>query len=139
MKLSGTLLRYDEKNLNGRIYTKETVEEIVEQFNEQKNSGIPMFGELGYTETFETSLKNVSHSIDEIHIDENTKSLIGNITLLDNPRGKILKELLDNDLVVFRPRGSGNGDILTGEIKNYTIYSFDVIQKNEDSFNITDL
>jgi hypothetical protein len=50
----------DKLNKNGRMYSLETLERMVEWFNDSKKS---MFGELGYPETFDTSLKNVSHEI----------------------------------------------------------------------------
>lgn len=82
MELTGTLMYFDKKNLNGRIYTKECAEKIVDQFNE-KTKVTPMFGELGYPKRFEVSLDHVSHEITEIHIDEKSNSLVGTIHILE--------------------------------------------------------
>jgi hypothetical protein len=90
-----------------------------------------VFGEIGYPNSFEVSMKNVSHAISNFRIKDNI--LYGDIQILDTTSGKTLYELMKNINYVFRPRGKG---IITdkGMIENYTICAFDAIPMNEDSF-----
>lgn len=131
LKLAGNFLYFDSKNLNGRIYKKEIAEEILEQFNKMKKES-PVLGELGYPEKnsfMEIDLSNVSHEVEEIHLDEKNKSIAGTIKILDTPKGKIVKELLqsDNQISLYcRPRGTGNINE-NGEIENFKILSFDLV------------
>jgi hypothetical protein len=59
--------------------------------------------------------------------------LYGKVTILNTSNGKILQELVDNNLIVFRPRGQGtvNAD---GTISNYKLHTFDAVDKNLDPF-----
>ena len=135
IKLTANLLYYDQKNLNGRIYTKELAEKIVEQF---ENRDGEMFGELGYPDRFEVLLTQVSHKVEEIHLDEENKAIVGTIKILDTPKGKIVKEMLGTDDYVgitCRPRGSGTINE-NSEIEDYTLYSFDLVSGPDAFANI---
>lgn len=141
MRLTGNLLYYDQKNLNNRIYTKETAEKIVEQFNKMKEESGGVFGELGYQseENFiGINLLNRSHEIEEIHIDESQKALVGTIKVLDSPKGNIVKELYDPKNMVglsCRPRGTGTVNE-NGEIEDFEIISFDLVSGKDAFANI---
>ena len=135
IKLTANLLYYDQKNLNGRIYTKEMAEKIVEQF---ENRDGEMFGELGYPDRFEVLLTQVSHKVEEIHLDEENKAIVGTIKILDTPKGKIVKEMLGTDDyigITCRPRGSGTVNE-NSEIEDYTLYSFDLVSGPDAFANI---
>jgi len=133
IKLTGNLLHYGQKNLNGRIYTKEVVENIVKQFEKREEA---MFGELGYPDTFDVALANVSHRIEEIHLDEDKKALVGTIKILDTPKGRIVKDLLKNRVgISCRPRGAGKINE-NDEIEDFKLYSFDLISGSDAFENI---
>ena len=141
MKVTGKLLVYDKVNLNGRIYTLECTESIVKQFGEITSGNKCMFGQLGYpsSDRFTDISDKPSHKIEELHIDENSKSLMGTIEILDTPEGKHLKRMIDmnidtfNQLFVVRPRGIGNVNE-EGIVENFQILSFDVVPKKDDAF-----
>ena len=141
MKVTGKFIVFDQKNKNGRIYTKECGSAIMQQFNKLAHEGQMILGEFGYPENrFEVSLGNVSHRVDSLEFDMLNNCLRGTIEILETPKGKqILKMLNENgykfeDLFVVRPRGTGTVNE-KGEVENYTLYSFDVIFKQEDAFN----
>lgn len=118
----------DVLNKNDRMYSLETLERMVEWFIDKQNS---MFGELGYPESFDTTLKNVSHEIIKVWIENN--QLHGTIKVLNTKNGKFVKNNI-NDLV-FRPRSIGtvNEDkyiIIT------KVFTYDAIQKSTDAFLI---
>lgn len=131
---------FDKKNKNGRIYTKECGLEILKQAQENIKDG-NLLGEFGYPDRSETNLGNVSHRVIDMKYNPFTNSLEGTIEILETPKGQqILKMLKENqykfeDLFVVRPRGTGTVNE-KGEVENYTLYSFDVIFKQEDAFKI---
>ena len=135
-KLTGTFLYFDKKNLNNRIYPKEVAEKIVNQFNEIKKDGKNL-GQMGYppADEFGINLGEVSHEIEEIHINEKNSSVDGTIRLLETPKGKVAEDLLFGEHPVglsCRPRGTGEVNE-RGEIENFQIISFDLIS-GEDAF-----
>lgn len=141
MKLQGKFLYYDTENENGRIYTKELSKDIIKQFEERKELGEVLFGQVGYPppEEFLGRLDHTSHAIKEIHLNEETKSIDGTIEILDTPAGRQLMEMVNNDptkfgeLFVVRSRGFGEVNE-NKEVTNFKILSFDVVPKEEDAF-----
>lgn len=138
IKISEPVLYYDKKNLNNRIYSKKCAENIVEQFNERKNS---FYGELGHPERREILLNNVSHKIIELYLNEENQTIEGTFELLDTKNGNLIKDVLlnnkFNDMFCIRPRGIGNINE-NGEVEKYSLYTFDIIPKEIDAFkNIT--
>jgi hypothetical protein len=90
MKLDVVLIPYfDKENLNHHMYTESTVDEIIKKFNDRS---IPMYGHLGFPETPEI-ITDFSHIISKMWKENN--QLLGSVTVLDTPKGEILKELLN--------------------------------------------
>jgi hypothetical protein len=133
VKSESTFLYFDRINENGRMYPKELASKIIENFNNIKERNMN-FGEFGYPDRDniqEISLKNISHSIEEIHYNEEKNSLDGTIELLSTKYGEIAKETMGE--WVIRPRGIGNINEKK-EIENFQIISFDLITKETDAF-----
>lgn len=126
---TATLLPLNQLNGNGRIYQdNENLRESIADFNRRVEERGVAYGELGYPETTETYLGNVSHTVKNVRIEDD--KVVGDITLLNTINGKTLKELFKNDDtgIVFRPRASGTVTI-------NKIHSYDAINASEDSFN----
>jgi len=118
-----------KKNLSGRIYSKKILKDILPSLIERANDK-RLIGELGFSDTRDISLKNVSHLITNIRLEKNI--LYGDIEILGTDSGKILNALIDD--VVFRPRGAGYVDEKGRVKEGYEIISFDAIPASEDSF-----
>lgn len=148
MKITAELLRIGQKNLNGRIYTRETAEEIVDQFKRKVAEQGHLFGQIGHPENLQVSLANVSHNVNDIRIENNR--IVGDITVMDTPSGKVLKSLVEIGMkdyqgilveivnphggpMVFRPRSIGtvNDD---GTVELQELISFDAVPADEDAF-----
>ena len=132
-KFTTILTPLNQLNLNGRIYQdNDSLRECIKDFNEKPNK----FGEIGHPDIgrFEISLNDVSHSIENVKIEDD--KVIGDIEILETPRGKVLKELYDNGKIVFRPRSLGHVDYNSKIVILNTILSYDAINVDEDSFNI---
>ena len=124
------LIPFDIRNGNGRIYTKTALKKVIKELQKKISELGVLFGELGYPDSFDTTLSNVSHEITKIWIEKN--KLMGNIRPLNTKSGKILSEHIND--YVFRPRSTGvvgeNGII---EIKK--LFTFDAILKKNDAWN----
>lgn len=130
--IKATVLKFDEVNLNGRMYSKECFESILGDFNHKCDKSM-VFGQIGYPDNFDVNLSNASHKVHNVSIDKEKNEAIAEISFLDNDSGKLLKELYDTDQIVFRPRGTGTIDS-SGNVDLKQIFSFDAIQKDQDSF-----
>lgn len=128
-----TILTIGVPNTNGRIYTQECVESMVEQFNARDK---PMLGELGYRSGQSgptIDLARVSHAVTDLRIVDG--KLVGTIQVLQTPFGKILEVVantakIDMDCVMhFRPACMvAPQDMIlemdgTTTLKNVTFYS----------------
>ena len=117
-----------KKNLNGRIYSKKILKQILPSLLE-KGSDRRLLGEFIFGESSDISLRRVSHLIKNVRIDGNI--LYGDIEILETYFGKKLKDEIDS--FVFRPRGMGYVDE-KGKISEYEIINFDAVPASEDSF-----
>mgnify|MGYP001614487368 CR=1 FL=1 len=90
--VKGILQRADTENQNGRIYPYDIL------MNEVKNNYSKLvkenraFGELDHLDSAIVNLKNVSHMIREIWIED--KVVYGKVQLLDTPCGNIVKAII---------------------------------------------
>lgn len=126
------LIPLNQKNLNGRIYhDNENLREKIDEFNKRVNEIGVVYGELGYPENFDTTLRNVSHCIRNVRIEGD--KVVGDVIPLDTRCGKIFKEHLDEMVVRPRAAGSINHD---GTVNIKKLFTFDVIRKEEDAFNM---
>ncbi len=119
------LMECDTVNRNGRIYPKEVVEKALEEYH-HRNSSEVMFGHMGESRYNENGimLVNVSHSIENIHMDGNF--VTGDIRVLDTPKGKDAQRWLQSgQSLSCIPYGTGsmNED---GEIQEFHINGFNV-------------
>lgn len=136
-----TILKFDVKNLNDRIYPRETFEKALAEYNkkiEYKRAlgtfnpqyGLGEFEHPDLPSDFEIiKFKNVSHLIENIRLEGNL--VIANIRVLNTECGNLLKEVLDG--VVFRPRSTGTIDS-DGNVTIDKLISIDAIIKDTDSF-----
>lgn len=122
-------------NKNSRLYSGITQEEI-DKLNEKP----VLFGELGHPDTFDVSLANVSHKIENIEMTED--AVVGDVTILDTKSGRLAKELFESGAVRLGLRGAGttNED---GTVNIKKIFTWDIIPKeksvNEDKDFISDI
>lgn len=128
-----TLMRttkVDEPNANGRVYTREVLEEALKEFNSQ----CPVYGTIqdGRSILNELSPKEISHRTLKAWIDEDGNTC-ADIELLDTPAGKIVNTLMSaggNFSVGLRAAGSlflmeDNPSMFS--VENAEIHSMDLI------------
>ena len=133
------LLYYDKENSNGRIYTSKMVDAIIKDFNEGKEEGDFIFGNLDYPDMPEVFFSKVSHKVVELKKDEKNKALCAVLEILDTHIGKILQKKIyewsaKKIEIPFscRIRGTGNVNKKTKEVENFKLKSCDLVPKNND-------
>ncbi len=91
--LEGVFMQAENKNKNGRIYTREVLTKAVDKFvNEQVITGSEV-GELNHPDGPSINLDKVSHRITELQWDGN--NVMGKALILDTPMGQIVKGLVE--------------------------------------------
>ena len=104
-KLRGTFGRCDEKNNNGRVYSKPILEREVKRIAEAMTER-RLLGELDHPSHDSVKLSNVSHLI--TNLDFRGNELVGECELLDTPAGKVAKALVEGGVKVgISSRGMG--------------------------------
>ena len=124
-----TFIPFGVKNKNNRIYTKDDLELHIQKFLDSR----PKFGTfMDLAESGSIDISKISHSIDDIWV--KNEKLIGKITILDTPYGKILQKLYDSDdYFSLRPMSLGTVDSDCFVTINELI-SFNVVTMENDAY-----
>ena len=128
--LEGIFMQAENKNKNGRIYTREVLTKAVDQFvNEQVITGRAV-GELNHPESPAINLDKVSHRITELKWDGN--NVLGKALILDTPMGQIVKGLVEGGVQLgVSSRGMGSLDFKNGANyvrDDFMLNSIDIVQ-----------
>ena len=91
--ITGPFLVGEQKNRNGRVYSKSILEREVKRYNEEYISKNRAFGELGHPDSPSINLDRVSHLI--VNMRQEGAQFIGKAKILETPMGKIAKSLLE--------------------------------------------
>lgn len=125
--LKGIFIQGEIQNLNGRIYPRQEISRAVSDLSEQIKLHGGVLGELDHPDTLVINVHNVSHMIEEIHMNGNDG--IGKMKILSNtPSGKIVEGLLQDGVPLgVSSRGSGNVDDYTNEVSDFEIVTVDIV------------
>lgn len=146
MEVEVQLMKLDTPSINGRVYSKETMEEVVKNFNESQIKGgtLGQVGDLSHP----TDLKDLSHVFENVRIEDD--KVMANMKILDTPQGKNVQALLESDVkLALAPRLmvdkqqkiDENGQPITDENgqpimenKVVNLISCDIVLDNEKAF-----
>lgn len=105
--IEGVFMQSNQKNKNGRIYEKRTLENAVEKYvTEQVKTGRAV-GELNHPEGPTVNLDKVSHKITDLHWQGN--DVVGKASILKTPMGQIVEGLLEGGVKLgVSSRGMGS-------------------------------
>lgn len=114
----------DVVSRNGKLYSEECCRKIAEQFAALPECSV--MGQLDGRDSSLTKFAEISHVVKNLHFDEKDKTIKAEIEPLQTPCGKILKNLLDNNVAVSFGL-YGVGDCKNGYIdaKSYKFISVD--------------
>tara|TARA_Y100000389_G_scaffold19791_2_gene17152 strand:+ start:10161 stop:11786 length:1626 start_codon:yes stop_codon:yes gene_type:complete len=124
--LEGVFTEFDSENRNGRVYTRKEFQPHFEALKKVVESGTAV-GELDHPKQFETTLKNVSHKIEEIWMDEKNNRVMGKIKLLDTDAGKQAKAIVDAGIplhISSRAAGTVTED---KSVKIHKLFTYDLV------------
>lgn len=96
--VEGVLMRYDEVNRNGRLYSKELVEGVLNSpYVKELLLNKTFFGEAQHPgdDRNDVWMEHASHNITKIWLDESQKVLMGRLDVLDTPAGRTVKVFID--------------------------------------------
>lgn len=125
LKIRGPYIVSEKKNLNGRVYAKNLMEESVRDYTkliQEKRS----VGEFNHPKSAQVNYENGCHKIDSLVQDGNI--WIGESKILRGlPKGDILFNLLENDVKVgMSTRGVGKTDSC-GNVVKYKMIAVDAV------------
>ena len=124
--LEGVFGEIDKMNRNNRIYTEDEYLPQIEALQNKINSS-KLLGELDHPQNFDISLKNVSHIIEELRYDKNSKQILGKIRLLDTDAGKQAKALVDAGVPLhISSRAAGTVES-NGKVKIKQLFTYDLV------------
>lgn len=125
--LDGIFLQGELKNLNGRIYPLDEIENAVSTLQEQIKQYGGVAGELDHPESLVISAHNISHIITDIHMQGN--DAVGRMKIIpDVPCGAIVEGLIKAGAPIgVSSRGAGNVDDFTGLVSDYEIVTIDIV------------
>lgn len=83
-----------QANNNGRFYNVEQYLDLVGKLRQQIHSSKGVYGELEHPNSYAVNFNNVSHKIIDIWYDELNQRVMGQLILLDTPKGKIAQEVV---------------------------------------------
>ena len=124
--LEGIFGEIDKKNRNNRIYTESEYLPQIEALQAKIKSS-KLLGELDHPQTFDVSLQNVSHIIEELTYDTNTKQVKGRIRLLDTDAGRQAKALVDAGVPLQISSRAAGAVESNGTVKIKQLFTYDLV------------
>lgn len=120
-KLTSVIATVDVPNKNGHIYTTESIQRVI------ANAPQPIYGTMGMPLGSPTTIAmaDVSHMVENLRINERGE-FIGDITILNTPKGQMLKDIMSITPLDFRTCGVGDVQP-NGEVDNFQLSSINAV------------
>lgn len=128
--IEGIFAQAEQKNRNGRVYTKPIMEKAVGKYVDDQVSKGRAVGELNHPEGPTVNLDKVSHKIESLVWEGN--DVVGKAKILDTPMGMIVQGLLDGGVGLgVSTRGMGsltrqNGVMVVNS--DFLLNAIDIVQ-----------
>jgi hypothetical protein len=122
----GVFTEFDSENRNGRVYTKKEFQPHFEALKKVVEAG-KCLGELDHPKQFETSLKNVSHIVEKVWMDEANNRVMGRIKLLDTDAGKQAKALVDAGVPLHISSRAAGTVTENKTVKIHKLFTYDLV------------
>jgi hypothetical protein len=123
--IEGIFSTAENRNINGRIYRKSTLEREANKLME-KVANKCLWGELSHPSTPEINPDRISHLIESLEWQGN--DLIGRAKIIDTPMGKIAKTLIKEGRIGVSSRGLGTVNETDNYVNDdYFMISYDLV------------
>jgi len=130
MMLSGMMQMAEVENGNQRVYPQSILEREVKNYKKLVDDNRAL-GELDHPEESVINLRNVSHQITDIWMDDN--KVMGKMKVLDTPSGGILRSLVDSGVSIgISSRGLGSVSENAGQTiveDDFQLICFDMVSE----------
>lgn len=130
--MEGICAVFGRMNDNHRVYEKQEYLPHLTYLVEKIKKG-QLFGELDHPQSFDVSLKNVSHVIEALTYDEGTNSVKIRLRILDTPSGRIAKTLVNAGATISSSSRAAGQVQESGKVKLHKIFTYDLVA--EPGFN----
>jgi methyl-accepting chemotaxis protein len=124
--LEGIFGEMGVKNRNGRVYDESEYLPQVESLREKIKSS-KLMGELDHPQNFDISLKNVSHVIEDIYYDKDSRQVRGKIRLLNTDAGRQAKALVDDGIPLHISSRAAGVVESNGKVKIKKLFTYDLV------------
>ena len=130
-KIKGIYSTIGEKNKNGRIYPRSIWEKCVSEYQNELNEGTSnALMELDHPPRTKVDMMEAVAKINKLYIEG--KYVMGEATLLDNPKANQLKTLIDNG-ITMAVSSRGVGKINEGIVSDFKLITYDIIPNQGQS------
>ena len=124
--MEGTAAVFGVKNNNNRVYEKEEYLPHLSYLQEKISKG-QLFGELDHPQSFDVSLKNVSHVIEGLSYEEGSNSVKIKLRILNTPAGQIAKALVEAGCTISCSSRAAGQVMNEGKVKLHKIFTYDLV------------
>ena len=124
--MEGTAAVFGVKNNNNRVYEKEEYLPHLSYLQEKIAKG-QLFGELDHPQSFDVSLKNVSHVIEALSYDDATNSVKIKLRILNTPAGQVAKALVEAGCTISCSSRAAGQVMNEGKVKLHRIFTYDLV------------
>ncbi len=124
--LEGVFTEIGVRNNNDRIYEEAEVIPHIERLQKQIAQRT-LLGELDHPKSFEISMKNASHVIEDLRYDKDKKQVIGRIRLLNTSAGKEAKAFVDENVPLHISSRSAGIVESGGKVKIKQMFTYDLV------------
>jgi hypothetical protein len=125
--LSGTFTEFNVKNRNERIYTAEKFLPHLNELLTRKKQLGTIYGEFDHPDVFDTSLRRVSHTIENAFFNQEKNIIEGSIRLLNTQWGKEAKALVEDDCPIFVSSRAAGVTESNGEVTLKKLFTYDAV------------
>jgi hypothetical protein len=130
MMLSGMMQMAEIQNGNGRVYPQKILMREVQNYKKLVDENRAL-GELDHPEESVINLRNVSHQVTDIWMEDN--KVMGKMKVLETPSGGILRSLVDSGVSIgISSRGLGSVSEQMGKTiveDDFQLICFDMVSE----------
>ena len=124
--LEGVFAEFGVENNNERIYEESEYLPHLEYLTEKIKDG-RLFGEIDHPERYETKLEKISHVVEKLEYNKESRTLVGRVKLLGTPQGEIAKSLINSNIQLSISSRAAGTVTENKKVKIQQIFAYDLV------------